>query len=176
MKLLSFALWFLAFSLVKMPVIIDGHNLLWTIQKRSEDFGSITDVQLCRIVNRYLKLTGEKGEIVFDGTGPRDKSGFDNISNLEVSFAGLACDCDTVIEDKVKASTAPKRLTVVSSDRRLRDAARRRKATAVKSEVFWDNLCKQLSRKRTINEPRAKRQGLSASETKQWLEFFGLEQ
>ncbi len=159
-----------------MPVIIDGHNLLWSVQKISEDFESVSDVQLCRIIGRYLKLISNTGEIIFDGTGPPDKSAFDNISNLEVLFAGLGSDADTVIENKIKASTAPKRLTVVSSDRRLRDAARARKATTVKSEVFWANLRRQLGRKKTIKEPPAKRSGLSESETKQWLKFFGLEQ
>jgi len=159
-----------------MPVIIDGHNLLHSIQQAGKDSEPISDVRLCRIVGSYLKLIDENGEIVFDGTGPRDKSGFDNISNLEVFFAGIGMDADTVIEDKIKANTAPRRLTVVSSDRRLRDAARARKATSVKSEVFWNNLRKQLRRKETFKEPTAKRRGLSESETKQWLEFFGLEQ
>ena len=156
-------------------IIIDGYNLLWSVQK-AEEFESITDLQLCYIVGRYLKLAGEKGEIVFDGKGPPDKTGFDNISNVEVSFAGLATDADTVIEDKIRANTAPRRLTVVSSDRRLRAAARARKAVAVKSEVFWTNLQKRLSRGRTIKEPPAKRWGLSESETEQWLKFFGLDQ
>ncbi len=159
-----------------MPVIIDGHNLLHSIQKTSEGSESITDVQLCHIIGRYLKLTGEKGEIVFDGTGPADKSQFDNLSNLEVSFTGFATDADTVIEDKIRANTAPKRLTIVSSDRRLQDAARARKATAIKSQIFWNNLQKRLSRNKTIKEPAAKRRGLSDGETEQWLKFFGLEQ
>lgn len=157
-------------------IIIDGHNLLHAIYKTEEDSEVISDVGLCRIVGEYLKLTGQKGEIIFDGTGPRDKSGFDDISNLEVFFAGLGTDTDTVIEDKIKANTAPKRLTIVSSDRRLRKAARARKATSVKSEAFWDNMQKQLSRKRPAKEPAEKRRGLSEGETKQWLEFFGLEQ
>ena len=157
-------------------VIIDGHNLLHSIREVDEGSESISDVQLCRIVGRYLKLIGEKGEIIFDGTGPRDKSEFDNISNLEVLFAGQGTDADTVIEDKIRANTAPKRLTIVSSDRRLRKAAQARKATVVKSQVFWNNLQRQLSRKKGIREPAAKRQGLTESETKQWLEFFGLEQ
>lgn len=157
-------------------LIIDGHNLLWSIQKPGEDSESISDVQLCQIVGRYLKRIGEKGEIIFDGTGPHDKSGFDDISNLEVFFAGLATDADTVIEGKIKANTAPKRLMVVSSDRRVKDAARARKATAIKSEVFWNNLQKQLTRKKTAKEPAAKRHGLSESETDQWLKFFGLDQ
>jgi hypothetical protein len=156
--------------------IIDGHNLLHTICKTEEDSEVISDVGLCRIVGSYLKLISRTGEMVFDGTGPRDKSSFDNIDNLEVLFAGLGTDTDTLIEDKISASTAPKRLTIVSSDRRLRTAARARKATSVKSEVFWVDLQRQLSRKTATKEPAAKRQGLSAGETRQWLEFFGLEQ
>jgi uncharacterized protein len=157
-----------------MPFIVDGYNLLHFIQKASEDFGAITDVQLCRIISEYLRQISEKGEVVFDGTGPRDKGGFDNISNLEVFFSGLRSDADTVIEDKIKASTAPRRLTIVSSDRRLRDAARRRKATVAKSQVFWDNVQKQLSRKTRVKEPREKREGLTESETERWLEIFDL--
>ena len=156
--------------------IIDGHNLLHSIHKEDPHSGPVSDVQLCWIVGRYLKQIGQSGAIIFDGTGPRDKGGLDNISNLEVFFAGLGSDADTVIEDKIKVNTAPKRLTVVSSDRRLRDAARARKATAVKSELFWNNLRRQLSRKEAFKEPTAKRRGISEGETKQWLKFFGLEQ
>jgi hypothetical protein len=157
-------------------IIIDGHNLLHSIVKLSDEAESINDVQLCWIISRYLRAIRKQGEIIFDGTGPRDKSHFDNIANLEVCFAGLGKDADTVIENKIKANTAPKRLSIVSSDRRLRDAARARKATTVKSEVFWDNLQKQLRQKKPVKEPEAKRTGLSESETKQWLEIFGIEQ
>ena len=156
--------------------IIDGHNLLHTIFKVEGDSEAISDVGLCRILSRYFSLVTDKGEIIFDGTGPPDKSGFDNISNLEVSFAGLGTDTDTVIEDKISASTAPKGLTIVSTDRRLRAAARTRKATSIKSDVFWKDVQKQLSRKRPIKEPTEKRQGLNEGETEQWLEFFGFGQ
>jgi predicted RNA-binding protein with PIN domain len=157
-------------------VIIDGHNLLHSIVKTSDDSSSINDLQLCWIISRYLKAVGETGEIIFDGTGPRDKSQFDNIANLEVLFAGLGTDADTVIEDKIRANSAPRRLSIISSDRRLRDAARTRKATAVKSEIFWDNLQKQLRQKKPVKEPEAKRSGLTESETRQWLDIFGIEQ
>jgi predicted RNA-binding protein with PIN domain len=157
-------------------IIIDGHNLLHSIVKLHEDPEPISDVRLCWIISRYMKAIGENGEIVFDGAGPRDKSQFDNIANLEVFFAGMGKDADSIIENKIRANTAPKRLSVVSSDRRLRKTAQARRATAVKSEIFWDNLQKQLKRKKPIKEPKAKRVGLSESETKQWLEFFGIEQ
>jgi predicted RNA-binding protein with PIN domain len=157
-------------------IIIDGNNLLHTIIKLEEDPGAISDVGLCRILGRYFKLAGGKCEIVFDGTGPQDKGRFDSISNLEVFFAGPGTDTDTVIEDKISASTAPKSLTIVSSDRRLRSAARTRRATSIKSDVFWNDVQKQLNRKRPVKEPPEKRQGLNEGETEQWLEFFGFGQ
>jgi predicted RNA-binding protein with PIN domain len=155
---------------------IDGHNLLHSVQKDDPDSGPISDVRLCHIIGSYLKLTGQSGEIIFDGIGPPDKSGFEDISNLEVFFAGLGTDTDTVIEDKISLNTAPRSLRVVSSDRRLRKAARARKATSIKSEVFWNNMQKQLSRRKAAKEPRAKRRGLNESETRQWLDIFGIEQ
>jgi len=158
-----------------MPLIIDGYNLLHSIHKTNEDSDAISDIQLCRIVDIFLTQTGQKGEIIFDGTGPPDKSKFDNTTKLEVLFAGRGGDADTVIENKIKASTDAKRLTVVSSDRRVLRAARAKRAAAIKSNVFWDNLQRQLSRKKTAREPPAKRRGLSESETEQWLKFFGLE-
>ena len=158
-----------------MPLIIDGHNLLHSIKKVTEGSESISEVRLCQIISEYLRLTDEKGEIVFDGTGPQDKSLFDNINTLEVFFAGLGSDADAVIESKIKASTAPKRLTIVSADRRLWDAARGRKAAVVKSQVFWEKLCRRLSRKKAAKEPPAKHLGITESETEQWLKLFELE-
>ncbi len=160
-----------------MPFIIDGYNLLHSISKVSGDWDTVGDIRLCHILGRYLKLIGEKGEIVFDGTSPPEKSRFENISGLEVIFSGLNSDADTVIENKVRASSAPKRLIVVSSDRRIRRAAGKRKATAMKSEEFWDKVTSRLRRrKKGIKEPAAKRFGLTESETKQWLKYFGIEQ
>ena len=159
-----------------MMILIDGYNLLHSIQKTSEDLESITDVQLCNIISRYLVRIAEDGEIIFDGIGPPEKSAFDNINKLEVIFAGRTSDADSVIEDKIKTSTAPKKLTVVSSDRRIRRAARARKAVSVKSDVFWGRLCKQLARKNLPKEPAEKRHGLTESETEQWLELFDLNQ
>jgi predicted RNA-binding protein with PIN domain len=156
--------------------IIDGHNLLHTICKLDELFEPVTDIQMCRIINSFLKLTGQKGELVFDGTGPRDKNAFDNFSNLEVFFSNIGTDADSIIEDKIKADTAPKRLLIVSSDRRLRKAAHARKAASIKSDEFWVFLDKELNKKRPKKEPGGKRQGLSEGETQKWLEIFGIEQ
>ncbi|MBN2269948.1 MAG: NYN domain-containing protein [Sedimentisphaerales bacterium] len=155
--------------------VIDGHNLLWAVQGMASGPEEISDVGLCRAVGRYLKQRREAGEVVFDGTGPRDKSEFDKIDGVEVLFAGFGTDTDTIIEGKISANNAPKSLTVVSSDNRLRKAARARKANSLKSEEFWSELMKELGRKRVVDEPTGKRGGLSDAETEQWLDFFGIE-
>ena len=157
-------------------ILIDGYNLLWTVTQTGKTTGLPDDVELCQILGRYLKQIGQSGEIIFDGIGPPDKTGFDNITNLEVFFSGRNSDADTVIEDKIKANSAPKSLTVVSSDRRLRDAAHSRKAASVKSQVFWNDVQKELSKKEKLDEPTQKQQGLTEGETQQWLKLFGLEQ
>lgn len=157
--------------------IIDGNNLLWALHEAFGEREITTELELCRVLSRYFALTGDPGQVIFDGAGPTDTSDFETISNPEIFFAGFHCDADSVIEEKIKANTSPRRLTVVSSDRRLRKAAAERKATALKSERFWEQVRQELARKtHERTEPEEKREGLSASETDKWLEAFGLDE
>jgi len=157
--------------------IIDGDNLLWALRQTLEEREITTELEMCRVLSRYFASTGEPGQVVFDGAGPADRNDFDQIANPEVIFAGFSRDADSVIEERLKLNTAPRRLTVVSSDRRLRKAAAMRKAAAVKSEEFWEQVRKELARKKPRKaEPQEKKEGLSESETDKWLETFGLDQ
>ena len=55
-------------------------------------------------------------------------------------FAQHHDEADTLIEEMIQRHSAPKQLTVVSSDLRLQTAANRRKAVAVDSENWLDGL------------------------------------
>lgn len=157
--------------------IVDGNNLLWAIQERFEDHEVATEVDLCRILGRYFAATAEEGQVIFDGSGPARRGDLDSVLNVEVMFAGFHKDSDSVIEEKITASTDPRRLTIVSSDRRLRRAAAARKATSIKSEDFWEEVKKELQRtKPQKKEPQAKREGLSEGETEQWMDLFGIDE
>ncbi len=154
--------------------IIDGYNLLRAVQNLLEEPSDITDVQLCRIVGEYLYRTKKKGSIIFDGIGPRDKTGFNNLFNLEVVFSGAGHEADDVIEKLILENTAPKSLAVISSDRRIKTAAEKRKADAVDCVDFWTEVIKQLEKKnRRQAEPQAKFVGISEAETEYWLKEFG---
>jgi predicted RNA-binding protein with PIN domain len=163
-------------SLLTMPIIIDGYNLLRAIEKTESFSPVLTDAWLCRMITAYLRQIDEAGCVVFDGIGPPDKEIFEDMGNLEVIFSGRNKDADKVIEDKITANTAPKRLLVVSSDRRLRVAARKRRAISVKAEVFWESVISEPDRKPRPREPREKREGITESETEQWLKSFGLDE
>jgi len=156
--------------------IIDGYNLLWLINGTSSDFDELSSIQLCRLVNHFLKLQRQKGIIVFDGTEPAGNSSFNSSSNLEVIFAGGGKDADSLIEKKIEADSAPRRLIVVSSDRMIRKAAGARRAGAVKSERFWSELQLRLRQRKKVYEPAEKQEGLDEAQTSYWLKYFDLEQ
>jgi predicted RNA-binding protein with PIN domain len=157
-----------------MPVIIDGHNLLWAIQNPDED-ASVTDTAMCQALDTYFSITRDKAEIIFDGIGPPDKTGFNNLNNLDVTFSGQNTDCDSIIEERILDSTAPTHLVIVSTDRQIRGAAAARKATSVLSDEFWAMVTKRLSKQKRGKEPSQKRTGLTESETNLWLKAFGLD-
>lgn len=161
-----------------MPVLIDGYNLLRFIQNSDEEFQRLDEAALCRILSRYLKGIRDHGHIVFDGIGPPDKTDLGGIRGLEVYFSGPNIEADEIIEEKISDNTAPRRLTVVSSDRRIRAAAAKRKAVAVKSDIFWDMLIRQLDKgkRKPSVEPREKHNGITESETDQWLNIFGIDE
>ena len=159
-----------------MPVIIDGYNLLRSIQKIDEEYATLIEAGLCRVISEYLRRVRDHGHIVFDGTGPPDKSNLGDFGNLEVYFSGPDIDADTVIEEKIQDNTAPRSLIVVSTDRRLRAAAGKRKAVCIRSELFWPQLIAQLDQKKPTPEPKQKRQGLTDAETEQWLDLFNIDE
>ncbi len=156
--------------------IIDGYNLLCSVHKVAVHSEEMSEAHFCRLIGRYLRIIGTEGQIVFDGIGPPDKTPFSYTAGVEVIFSGSRTDADTFIEDKISSDTAPKRLTVVSTDRRIRIAARTRKAASVKSEQFWRDVVNVLRKKAKAQEPAEKRQGLDQAQTKQWLKYFGFDQ
>lgn len=159
-----------------MPIIIDGYNLLRWVQSIDSAYADLGEASLCRIISQYLVRTRNHAHVIFDGVGPPDKRELANIAKMEVYFSGADREADDVIEDKILESSAPKGLVVVSSDRRIRAAAKRRKATSVKADHFWLSLIDQLDRKPPTPEPKEKRNGISEHEADQWLNEFGLDE
>lgn len=158
-----------------MPIIIDGYNLLRYIEKNFEQFQDITDTNMCRLVCDCLRNSRDSGVVVFDGIGPPNKDRLTSFANLRVMFSGRDLEADDVIENLIVENTAPKRLIVVSDDRRIKTAARKRKSQPLGCYEFWTMVIATLTQQpRRAKEPSAKRHGISQIETDEWLKEFGL--
>jgi uncharacterized protein len=166
-----------------MALVIDGYNLLHAsgILGRGIGPGSLERSRAALL--RFLAESLDDEElsqttVVFDardappGLPRRSKQ-----HGIAVRFAEKDSDADQVIEELIRADSAPRRLTVVSSDHRLHRAAHRRKATAVDSDRWYADVLRQR-----IDRQRGKLDGGKAAdppnegEVHYWLRQFGLEE
>ena len=155
-------------------LLIDGYNLLRAAQNIS-DSTQLNEASLCLMLCEFLRRCRQRGVIVFDGTGPKDKGPIESLDLLEAVFSGPSREADDVIEKLILQNTAVRNLVVVSTDRRIVDAAKKRKAKSSRSEDFWSVLCSTLEKRHRPAEPREKRTGISDGQAQKWLKEFGLE-
>lgn len=158
-----------------MPIVVDGYNLAHAIAKNFEQFQDVSAFRLSKLIDEWLGLGRDRGDVVFDGTGPRDKSGFENLEQVNVVFSGVGVEADDIIERIIAKNSAPKRLIVVSDDRRLKVAGKKRKCIIMGCIDFWMLLIDGLEEgPKQAKEPREKTAGIDETQTDEWLKEFGL--
>jgi hypothetical protein len=168
-------------KIADMPLLIDGYNLLNAagILARGRGPGSLERARqalLNTLVESLPEEEVQRTTVVFDASeSPWGVAKQSNHRGIQVRFAAKDDDADTVIEELIKADSAPKRLTVVSSDHRIQRAAKRRKATAVDADQwFADLLRKRAERSRSSQNSENKPAGpLSVAEVQNWMKELG---
>lgn len=133
-----------------MPLLIDGYNLMYGA-------GIVGDVRgprgfersraaLIGMVSRVVTASERAGTtIVFDAAdAPPGLPSTIDYEGITVRFARGYADADELLEELIAADHTPRRLTVVSSDHRVQRAAKRRKAEAVDSDVWFDAALRRL--------------------------------
>lgn len=166
-----------------ITLLIDGYNLLNACGVEATP-GPPQTSELERARRGLLDflaetLTAEEVAetlIVFDVHGPRWRGSVEErYRGLTVRFAVQYPDADTLLEQLIAQHTAPKQLTVVSSDHRVQRAARRRRAKFVDSEDWYAKLCRRLR-----NAPQSAREALrdtddrlDRADVEDWLRKFG---
>jgi predicted RNA-binding protein with PIN domain len=170
-----------------MQWLIDGYNLMYAIigpeGKRLRP--SAFRLQRRRFLNLLVDCLGvdraSQTTVVFDAKSP--PADFE----LETSYKGLTLffalgdeSADARIETLIAGHSVPRSLTVVSSDRRLRIAATRRKAHCLTSDQFLDLLDRfqgERRREKGTGSPEARSVAdrpatPSADDSAYWLEQF----
>jgi predicted RNA-binding protein with PIN domain len=159
-----------------MKLLIDGYNLLHAsgIFGPSGE-GDLHGSRMALLEYLASRLTApERTEttVVFDAKDappglPRQFS----FREITVRFAADHPQADDLIELLIDRSTQPRQLTVVSSDRRLLRAARRRRATGVGSRQWLRQLESGIGQgDKLAVKPQA---GAATQEVREWLEAFG---
>ncbi len=141
-----------------------------------------------RVADRIDDELASFTTIVFDAAHPPPGAAALTISRgMTIRFAVGYTEADDLIEELIADHHSPKRLTVVSSDRRIQRAARRRGALAVDSSVWLDELLEGKPRLAIRwptagttgapepSPPQATQSGLSPDEVEQWMSHFGID-
>jgi uncharacterized protein len=120
--------------------------------------------------------------VVFDASvHPGDFKLDASYRGLDVLFALGDENADARIEQLIAGHSNPKTLTVVSSDRRIRQAAARRRTRCLTAEQYWELIDDYKERRRRAlkteisSEPLAteeEAQTAAAAESALWLEAF----
>ncbi len=160
-----------------MPYLIDGYNLYHAALKFGEEWARLVPLQMCCLVAEDMARMDDHATVIFDGTEPRGR--FTKVAppdRVRIVYAGGGVEADTRIESIIGKNTAPRRLIVVSTDRQVRAAARRRRAQSLTAAQYLEALAhRAAARPPRPREPREKRHGLSAEQTRAWLAEFGFD-
>ena len=156
-----------------MPVLVDAYNVLHVVGVLPPEHAGIDLEELADLIaaSRYA---GHPVLLVCDGTPKPHRV---STPGVKVRFAGAGRTADDRIIDLIRRSSAPRRLTVVTSDREIATAARRRRATVVTSEAFLARLGEDLaSLPRRPGTPAGDSSVQTEATTDRWLEVFGIEE
>jgi len=158
-----------------VKVIIDAYNLFHWAQGQADPPASLTVGAFVQMISRWADRTRNEVLLVFDGaSGPQIDQDERSTGRVAIRFVGPTHTADSAIIEFVNSYSAARTLWVVSTDRQIRQCAKRRKCKVLTSDQFWDDLTKTLARSPRPREPREKHTGLTTEETQYWLEEFGL--
>jgi uncharacterized protein len=164
-----------------MPLIIDGYNLLNVVGIIGRGVGSGGLERARMALLNFLAESLDSKEIgktivVFDSReAPWGLPRSVLHRGLAVQYASKYPDADCLIEELIQKESAPRKLTVVSSDHRLQRAARRRRARAVDSDVWYSEIlaARRERQDQSINTPARPPVPLLPEDVEYWIEQFG---
>lgn len=156
-----------------MPFIIDGHNLI--AQVPGLDLSDPDDeMQLIEILQQYGRLHRKgKIECYFDNAPFREGQYLQRFGQVQVYFVRQGSTADAAIEKRLaQLGKEARNWQVVSSDRRVQQAARAAGAKAVSSESFVQELRKVISTKGSRTKDADDAGKLDEDEIRFWLDRF----
>lgn len=150
-----------------MPYLIDGHNLIPKLGLRLDSLDD--EIELITRLQEFSRLRSAQVEVYFDGA-PAGQAGTRKLGAINAHFIRLGATADSAIEARLaKLGKQARNWTVVSSDRRVANAARAVHAKSLSSEEF----ALEISKAQALQSVKTKNEAtLSPEEVDEWLQFF----
>ena len=96
---------------------------------------------------------------------------------MEMRYSGKGITADDLIRRIIEASTAPRRLTIVSSDHAIQRDARKRRCNTLSSEEFLQHLADDADLPRGPSvPPRHRPPMMSDAQVRKWIDVFGIDE
>lgn len=171
-----------------MILIIDGYNLLFApahqahgaLENKQADFKQTVlekaREKLIHLIKLYNQHRKYKIILVFDGANPSRST--QRSSQIEIIFSGAEEKADEVIIELARRQTNPRQVTVVTSDRHIKQHLKPIGVETIDSSDFIKELIISSPRSKkaeTFTQSKMKLFGISADEAKGWLKIFGIE-
>lgn len=157
-------------------LLIDTYNVLQTTGVLPPELAGPEPADLAALIARS-RYRAREARLVCDGSRPKGAPALRS-GSIRTIYAGPGVEADSRIEEMIARSSSPKKLLVVSSDRRLRKAAGRRKCGWMDSVRFLDQLAAdaRAGPKASGAKPGFTRKvPLEPAEVRRWAEEFGPE-
>jgi uncharacterized protein len=172
------------FSVATPFLLIDGYNLLHAaglarVRYAPGDLERLRHRLVAMLAEKLTPAERLRCTVVFDAQeAPFGGARESRVQDIAVTFPPPGGDADTAIEELLEKHPAAKQVVMVSGDHRLHKAARRRGATPMDSEPFWEQLRQSPDQRKTIAPPPtatspSKRPGPMSSEVAAWMNEFG---
>ncbi|MBL8763572.1 MAG: NYN domain-containing protein [Phycisphaerae bacterium] len=171
-------------------ILIDAYNVLHVTGVLPPDLAGLDVPELAELMT-HSRFGQNECLLICDGVSPTNKGNFLASSEptghpgVRTVYAGAGRDADSLIESLIARSSAPRSIVVVSSDGRLKRAARKRRCTWISSERFLADLSARAiaAARRPGGErrhgadkgPMASQTPLGASAVRGWLAHFGID-
>ncbi len=154
-------------TMLRMPYLVDGHNLIPKLGLRLDSPDD--EMQLAAILQEFARLARRDVHVYFDGA-PAGQAQIQRLGRVTAHFVRLGRTADDAIKAHLASlGQAARNWTVVTSDRTVQNEARALHATVLSSEQF-------VVQTRHMREHAQNREGdrpLTPEEVAEWLRLFG---
>ncbi len=163
-----------------MPLLIDGYNVLFELGWLSPGRAAPGVLELRR--RRLLGFLAaslppqlrEKTIVVFDAAqAPADLPRRQHYQGITILFSATRQEADELLEELIAGEGTPSALEVVSSDRRIRQAAQRRGARSTGSRQWMERVARERFQRQNQRAPEPEKpQAPPPDEVQFYMDIF----